>query len=251
MPMILSSPFKSFNVDSLSKRWAAILLILFVWGVSFWFQVAPPGDPDFSQMLYWYQDFAKAKDPYLFMDQHPFSTVFTASNALYLFSAMFYGFFLFLCGQFYFVMYVCDLRKVPLSRAPSIFFTRVWWMILFSVVFFVPVLFLVSILSYFVLLWIPAFYAMPGLVFFEKKDSFTASIKSFSKTRGHKFSILIEITIISLLFFILSAIVQKILNAGSLGLGLVQSFLISYFTLVMARNMGKRYHLITILPNLY
>ena len=43
MTMIFSKPFNSFQVDSLSKRWAAVLLLLFAWGVSFLFFMFPPG----------------------------------------------------------------------------------------------------------------------------------------------------------------------------------------------------------------
>lgn len=250
MPMILSSPFKSFQIDSLSKRWAAVLLLLFVWGVSFWFQIAPPGDPDFSQLMYWYEDASKAEDMYAFMDTNPITNVLSWDNALYFFSALVYAYFLFLCGHFYFVMYVCDLRKVPLSRAPSIYFSRIWWIILFSICVAVPAMLMFSVLPFFFLYWIPAMYARSGLVFFEKQDSFTATLKSLSKTRGHKLSIFLELTVILMLYLLIIATVNAVLSEGSIGIGLVRSFVVSYFTLVISRNMGKRYHMITILSSL-
>ena len=81
--MILSKPFQSFQIDSLSKRWAAVLLLLFAWGVSFWFLKYPPGDPDFSQFMYWYEDMMEAEDYISFVEANPFEKAFTIDNMVY------------------------------------------------------------------------------------------------------------------------------------------------------------------------
>ncbi len=245
--MIISQPFKSFQVDSLSKRWAAVLLLLFVWGVSFCFFLAPPGDPDFSQIMFWYEDAMQAEDVYQFMTQTPLASVITLQNCLYVISFLGYVFFLFLCGLFYFVMYVCDLRKVPIARAPKIYFSRVGWFLVFTAVAFIPIVLLFSFLPYMFLILIPALYAMFGIIFFDKKNPFSAMAESIVATFGHKLSIFIELTVIVSIYYCINIVISAVLHEGTLGMALVSSFVTAYFTLVIARNMGTRFHMITML----
>ena len=146
MTMILSKPFDSFKVDSLSKRWAAVLLLLFAWGVSFLFLQFPIGDPDFSQLTYWYEDMSDASDYIAFMDAHPLTEVFTMENVYYILSVMGYIALMHLIGLFYFVVYVCDLREVPLGKAPKIYLTRIWWLILYSATLMIPGLLVLAVL---------------------------------------------------------------------------------------------------------
>ena len=247
MTMIFSKPFNSFQVDSLSKRWAAVLLLLFAWGVSFLFFMFPPGDPDFSQLYYWYEDFSDSTDYMKFLDTNPITDVFTKDNVIYILSTMGYIAVMHLIGLFYFTMYVCDLREVPLSKAPKIYFTRIWWLILYSATLLIPGLLVIAILPYIFLFLIPALYIRSGIVMFEKKDIYTATINSISKTRGHKFSIFLELSGIVLIFFVLRFIVNYLLASGSTGLCLVEAFLFAYFTLAIFRNMGARFHMITVL----
>ena len=245
--MILSKPFESFKVDSLSKRWAAVLLLLFAWGVSFLFLQFPIGDPDFSQLFYWYEDMSEASDYIAYIDSHPFTNVFTMQNVIYICSVMGYIALMHLIGLFYFTMYVCDLREVPLSKAPKIYLTRIWWLILYSATLVIPALFALAIFPYIFLFLIPAIYIRSGLVMFEKKDIYTATVTSFSKTRGHKFSIFIELAVIFLICTAIRFVVNNLLASGSPGLNLVEAFLLAYFVLVIFRNMGTRFHMITVL----
>ncbi len=247
MLMLLSHPLQSFKIDSLTRRWAAVLLLLLVWGVSFWFLFSPPGDPDFSQFLYWYEDVQEASDPYSFMMEHPMSSVFTLQNVIYMGAFFLYMFFLFLSGLFYFVMYVCDKREVAFKRVPYVFFSRVGWIFLLTVVMFFPVILLFSIFPYIFLFLIPALYALPGLVFFEKKNSFSAIGGSLIATHGMKLAILVELFIIMLVFFLINVIMTLVLNTDSIGYYMVYGFVTAYFTLVFGRNMGIRYHMITML----
>lgn len=247
MLMLLSHPLQSFKVDSLTRRWAAFLLLLLVWGVSFCFFLKPPGDPDFSQLLYWYEDVQEAADPYTFMMQTPLNTVFTLQNVIYICAFFVYMFFLYLCGLFYFVMYICDKREVAFKRVPYVFFSRVGWIVLLTVVTFFPALLMFSVFPYIFLVLIPALYALPGLVFFEKKNAFSAVTGSITLTRGMKFSIFFELSIISLIFMLINGILPLVLNTDSIGYFMVYGFVLAYFTLVVARNMGIRYHMITIL----
>ncbi len=245
--MIISQPFKSFQVDSLSKRWVAVLLLLFVWGVSFWFFLTPPGDSDFSQIMFWYEDMMKAEDTYIFVSQHPFNDVVTIGNLVYAFSCVAYVFFLLLSALFYFVLYVCDLREVPLKKAPKIYLSRVGWVFLFAIVAFIPILIFLNYFPFIFLFLIPACYAMAGIIFFEKKNAFSAVTGSIVATFGHKMSIFLELIVISFLYYLIMTIVRAVLTDGSPGIALVSSFVTAYFTLVVARNMGTRFHMITIL----
>lgn len=247
MFMLLSHPLQSFKVDSLTRRWAAFLLLLLVWGVSFCFFLKPPGDPDFSQLFFWYEDVQEAADPYAFMMRNPLSTVFTWQNIIYICSFFLYLFFLYLSGLFYFVMYICDKREVAFRRVPYVFFSRVGWIVLLTVVSFVPALLVFSVLPYLYLVLIPALYALPGLVFFEKKNAFLAVAGSIAVTRGMKLSIFFELSIISLVFMLINAVLSWTLHSDSIGYYMVNGFVMAYFTLVVARNMGIRYHMITIL----
>ena len=247
MLMLLSHPLQSFKVDSLTRRWAAFLLLLLVWGVSFCFFLKPPGDPDFSQLLFWYEDMQEAADPYAFMMQNPFDTVFTWQNVIYIGAFFLYMFFLYLSGLFYFVMYICDKREVAFKRVPYVFFSRVGWIVLLTGVTFFPALLMFSVLPYVFLVLIPALYALPGLVFFEKKNSFSAIAGSINVTRGMKFSIFFELSVIVLIFMLINGVLSWILNTDSVGYFMVYGFVMSYFTLVVARNMGIRYHMITML----
>ncbi|MBP5491374.1 MAG: hypothetical protein J6Y08_00850 [Clostridiales bacterium] len=224
-----------------------MLLLLLVWGVSFWFFYSPPGDPDFSQYIYWTEDLMEAEDYYAAYEATPVTSVLTWGNALYAVSFFGYCFLLYLIGLFYFVLYVCDLRQVKLSHAPKIYFTRIWWIILFTLLASMPFLVTLAMMPPILIFLIPALYALPGLVLFEKKDAFTSSWASAVKTHGHKLSIIIEVTAILLLWYLLSGITGAILHNGSIGFCLVKSFITAYFTLVLARNMGLRYHMITIL----
>ena len=70
---------------------------------------------------------------------------------------------------------------------------------------------------------------------------------SFSKTRGHKFSIFIELAVIFLICTAIRFVVNNLLASGSPGLNLVEAFLLAYFVLVIFRNMGTRFHMITVL----
>lgn len=245
--MILNKPFSSFQVDSLSKRWAAALLLLFAWGVSFLFFMYPIGDPDFSQLAYWYEDMSDASDYVSYIDAHPLTDVFTMQNVIYILSVLGYIAVMHLIGLFYFTMYVCDLREVPLSKAPKIYFTRIWWMILYSATLMIPGLIVLAILPYIFLFLIPALYVRSGIVLFEKKDIYTATVQSFSKTRGHKLSIFMELSGIALILVVIRFLVNMFLKSGSTGLMLVEAFLFSYFTLAIFRNMGTRFHMITTL----
>ena len=245
--MILSKPFDSFKVDSLSKRWAAVLLLLFAWGVSFLFLQFPIGDPDFSQFSYWIDDMSEAKDIISYMDAHPVADVFTMQNAYYVLSVMGYIALMHLIGLFYFTMRVCDLREVPLSKAPKIYLTRIWWLILYSATLMIPGLLVMGVLPYIYLFLIPALYIRSGIVLFEKKDIYTATITSFSKTRGHKLSIFLELAGIVLVLTLIRFAVNFFLASGSPGLNLVEAFLFAYFVLVIFRNMGSRFHMITVL----
>jgi len=245
--MIISQPFRSFQVDSLSKRWAAILLLLFVWGVSFWFFLTPPGDPDFSQIMYWYEEAVNAEDSYTYITANPLAKVITFGNVIYVLSFLAYVFFLVLSALFYFVMYVCDLREVPVSRAPKIYFSRIGWVILFAIVAFVPMMLMLNFLPFVYLIFIPACYAMAGIIFFEKKNAFSAMAGSVVATYGHKMSIFLELVVITAIYYMIMLGTTAILKDGSIGLALVSSFVTAYFTLVIARNMGTRFHMITML----
>ena len=245
--MILSKPLQSFQVDSLSKRWAAVLLLLFAWGVSFLFLAFPPGDPDFSQVMYWYEDFMEADDYMKFYETNPFDKAFTADNLLYLISLAGYFTFMFLVGLFYFVLYECDLRKVPLSKAPAIFFTRIWWLILYSACVCIPSLMIMGGLPVLFLFLIPSFYLRSGLVFFEKQDAFSATLMSSIRSKGHRLSIFVDLSVILLIYILLHLVVVFALHAESKGLYLVESFLRAYFLLAIFRNMGSRYHMVTLL----
>ena len=247
--MILSKPFESFKIDSLSKRWAAVLLLLFAWGVSFWFLKAPPGDSDFSQVMYWYEDLMEAEDYMAFYDAHPFEKAFTVDNMLYLVSLAGYFSFMYLLGLFYFAMYSCDLREVPLSKAPEIYFTRIWWLVLYSASVCVPALLLFGFLPVVFLFFIPSFYLRTGYVFFEKKDAYTATLISSINTRGHRLSIFVELSGILLIYLLLHILIMFVLKEESTGLYLVEAFLRAYFTLVIFRNMGSRFHMVTLLDN--
>ena len=245
--MILSKPLESFKIDSLSKRWAAVLLLLFAWGVSFWFLKAPPGDSDFSQLMYWYEDLTEAEDYAAFYDAHPFENAFTVDNLLYLCALAVYFSVMFLLGLFYFVMYGCDLREVPLSKAPGIYFTRIWWLVLYSASVCFPALLILGFLPVAFLFFIPSFYLRSGLVFFEKKDAYSATLLSSIRSHGHRLSIVAELTGILLIYIVLHLIVMFVLKEESVGLFLVESFLRAYFVLVLFRNMGSRYHMATML----
>lgn len=242
--MIFSSPLKSFQVDSLTKRWVAFMLFILVWGVSFCFFFMPFGDPDFSQYLYWLEDMMKSED-YVnsFASANPFGNVLTVDNLIYLGTALLYLFFLALIAWFYFVVFTCERRGVPFSKAPIIFIKRVWWMILLVIVAFIPFLLVCSILPVVLLFYLPAMYAIPGLVFFEKKDSFTAIPRSFRKTTGHKLPILLEWLLFFAIYSALMSISHWVLNEGSAGIALVEAFVSAYFTLVLGRHMGIRYHM--------
>lgn len=244
--MVFSSPLKSFQVDSLTKRWVAIMLLILVWGVSFCFIFMPLGDPDFSQYAYWLEDLMKSEDAAsAFTSANPFGTVLTTGNIVYLGCAILYLFFLELVAWFYFVVYTCDLRKVPFQKSLVIFVKRIWWLILLELVAFVPFLLVCSVLPVVLLFYLPALYALPGLVFFEKMDAFSAIPKSFRKTTGHKISILLDWLVIFAIYFVLMRISYWILNEGSAGIALVEAFVSAYFTLVIGRHMGIRYHMIT------
>ena len=245
--MILSKPFSSFQIDSLSKRWAAVLLLLFAWGVSFLFLQFPPGDPDFSQFFYWTEDLSEAKDYMAYYNAHPLRTVISADNLIYLGSFLLYLAGMHLIGLFYFTLYVCDARKVPLERAPKIFFTRIWWLILYSATLMIPGLLGLAIFPYLYLFAIPAFYIRSGLVLFDKQDVYKATLTSASKTRGHKFSIFLELLIISMVYTSIHYVITLTLSAGSTGIFLVEGFLRGYICLVIFRNMGNRFRMITIL----
>lgn len=225
-----------------------MLLLLFVWGVSFWFFLTPPGDSDFSQLMFWYEDAMEAEDAYNFMLQHPMEKVISFGNIIYAVSFLGYLFFLVLSGLFYFVMYVCDLREVPLSKAPKIYFSRVGWIVLFAIVTFIPMMLMMNYLPFIFLFLIPAFYAMAGITFFEKQNAFTACAKSVVATYGHKMSIFLELVVIAAIYYVIMFAVNSILKEGSIGIAMVSSFVVAYFTLVLARNMGTRFHMITILP---
>lgn len=245
--MILSKPLSSFQVDSLSKRWAAVLLLLFAWGVSFLFLQFPPGDPDFSQFSYWMDDVQKADDYVAYYNAHPLRTVISADNLIYLGSFLLYIAGMHLIGLFYFTLYVCDLRKVSISKAPKIFFTRIWWLILYSATLMIPGLIGFGILPFIYLFAIPAFYVRSGLVLFDKMDVYKASLVSAQKTRGHKFSIFLELMLISMVYTAIHYLITLALSAGSSGMFLVESFLRSYIVLVIFRNMGTRFHMVTVL----
>ena len=246
--MILSKPFDSYKVDSLSKRWAAVLLLLFAWGVSFWFLQSPPGDPDFSQFYYWGEEMSQSSETMMdFLKSHPIENVISKQNLIYVGAAMGYIAVMHLIGLFYFTMYVCDLREVPLAKAPKIYFTRIWWLILYSATLLIPGLIVIGLFPFIFLFAIPAFYIRSGIVLFEKKDIYSASVASFSKTRGHKFSIFVELAGILLLYSIIHFIVEMLLASGSPGLNLVEAFLRAYFVLAVFRNMGTRFHMITVL----
>lgn len=245
--MILSKPFESYKIDSLSKRWAAVLLLLFAWGVSFYILLSPPGDPDFSQVMYWYEDMFKADSFTDYYSAHPFTDVFTTANLVYLMAFCAYLALMHLLGFFYFVLFTCDKRNISLKKAPSIYFSRIWWLILFSTVICVPSLLVLSYLPYVVIFLLPACYAIPGLVFFEKRDPFTSIVESFRKTHGHKLSIFAELTVVSMIYTVIHFVIYKILNDGSIGQSLVESFLRAYLILVIFRNLGLRYHMITVL----
>ena len=247
--MILNKPFQSFQVDSLSKRRAAVLLLLFAWGVSFLFLKFPPGDPDFSQFFYWSDDLAKAKDYVAFYNAHPLRTVITSDNLIYLGCFLLYIAFMHLVGLFYFTLYVCDLRKVPLCRAPKIYFTRIWWLILYSVTLTIPGLIGFAVFPYLYLFAIPAFYVRSGLVLFEKMDVYKATLISAKKTRGHKFSIFLELLVISMVYTAIHFLISQVLAAGSTGMFLVEAFLRSYIVLVIFRNMGSRFHMVTVIDH--
>jgi len=247
--MILSKPFQSFQIDSLSKRWAAVLLLLFAWGVSFWFLKYPPGDPDFSQFMYWYEDMMEAEDYISFVEANPFEKAFTIDNMVYMLSVGVYISVMYLIGLFYFTMYGCDLRNVSISKAPGIFFTRIWWLVLYSSSICIPALLLIGFLPFAFLFFIPSFYLRPGLVFFEKKDAYTSTLLSSLRTRGHRLSIFVELSGILLIYVLLHLLVMFVLSEGSVGLYLVEGFLRAYFVLVAFRNMGARYHMVTVLEN--
>gem|GEM_PF-3444035 len=247
--MILNKPFQSFQVDSLSKRWAAVLLLLFAWGVSFIFLKFPPGDPDFSQFMYWMDDLADAKDYVTYYNAHPLRTVITSANLIYLGCFLLYIAFMHLLGLFYFTVYVCDLRKVPISKAPKIYFTRIWWLILYSATLCIPGLLGFGIFPYIYLFAIPAFYVRSGLVLFEKMDVYKASLVSAQKTRGHKFSIFLELLVISMVYTAIHFIITQVLAAGSPGMFLVEGFLRAYIVLVIFRNMGSRFHMVTVMDH--
>ena len=223
--MILSKPFESFKIDSLSKRWAAVLLLLFAWGVSFWFLKAPPGDSDFSQVMYWYEDLMEADDYMAFYDANPFEKAFTIDNFLYLVSLAAYVSGMFMVGLFYFTMYVCDLREVPLSKSPGIYFSRIWWLVLYSASVCFPALMMFGFLPVVYLFFIPSFYLRTGYVFFDKKDAYTATLMSSMSTRGHRLSIFVELSGILLIYLLLHLLIMFVLKEESAGLYLVESFL--------------------------
>ena len=245
--MILSKPFSSFQIDSLSKRWAAVLLLLFAWGVSFAFLQFPPGDPDFSQFIYWSEDLADAKDFVAYYNAHPLRTVLTAGNLIYLGSFLLYLAGMHLIGLFYFTLFVCDARKVPMERAPKIFFTRIWWLILYSATLMIPGLIGFAVFPYLYLFAIPAFYVRSGLVLFDKQDVYKATLISAAKTRGHKFSIFLELVMISMVYTVIHYIISVAIASGSTGIFLVESFLRSFICLAIFRNMGMRFHMVTAL----
>lgn len=245
--MVFSSPLKLFQVDSLQKRWVAFLLLILVWGVSFCFFFMPPGDPDFSQIAYWLEDIMEAEDPSAAYEANPITNVVTYGNLVYSGCSLVYLFFLQLVAWFYFVVYSFEKREVPFQKAPAIFLKRIGWMILFEAVAFVPFLLISSILPVVLLFYLPAFFALPGLVILDKKNPFESIRLSFRKTNGHKIAILLEWLLILGLYFGLNQLVYLILNDGSSGICLVQGFLSAYFTLVFGRQMGERYHMITML----
>lgn len=245
--MIFSSPFKSFQVDSLTKRWVAFLLLILVWGVSFCFFFMPPGDPDFSQYVYWMEDVMESESYTEAIQAHPIEEVITQGNIIYLASGMVYLFFVQLVMFFYFVAFTCDSREVAFDKVPSIFFKRIWWMILFEIVSAIPFLLVSAVLPVVLLFYLPAMYAIPGLVFFEKKNPFESIMKSFKMTNGHKLPILLGWLLIFAIYFALSGISGFILNEGSAGLALVEAFITAYISLVLGRHMGIRYHMMTLL----
>lgn len=245
--MIFSSPLKSFQVDSLTKRWVAFLLLILVWGVSFCFFFTPPGDSDFSQYVYWMEDVMEAEDYSAAITAHPIEEVITKGNIIYCGCTLVYLFFLELVIWFYFVAFTCDSREVPLVKAPGIFFKRIWWLILFEIVISIPFLIVSAILPVLLLFYLPAMYAIPGLVFFEKQNPFACFTKSFRMTNGHKLPILLGWLLIFAIQFALSSIAGFALHEGSAGIALVEAFITAYFTLVLARHMGIRYHMMTLL----
>ena len=86
-----------------------MLLLLFAWGVSFLFFMYPIGDPDFSQLAYWYEDMSDASDYVSYIDAHPLTDVFTMQNVIYILSVLGYIAVMHLIGLFYFTTLPTEL----------------------------------------------------------------------------------------------------------------------------------------------
>lgn len=234
----------SLKIDSLSKRWYARGVFLFVFAVYSIVNLWPLGDPDFSKVISWVEDYTELASEG--SANIPLPEI-SSGNILYIASVFGLSILLFAISFFYTGLFLADQRGSLDWKVLLGVMKRLPVLLIFVFVLFVPLIIVLSIpyLNIFLLMLIlPPVYLAPAIIVEEKKSFFESIAVSLKSTKGFKFSIFLNFMIMYSFFNIASWILSWVIHADTKGYILVSGFLISFLVLAVGRNIGIIYNIV-------
>lgn len=237
----------SLMIDRLKKKWVARSLFLLVIAISICSSLWPLGDPDFSKLTSWVDEYYKNTSSFLTADTITLPVITTGNVIFVLFSIAILFVYLFI-AVLYSRIYIGDKSEQTLKISILSFVKRLPGLIAFFLLLFIPASFLTGIAPVALIVCIPALFLSPLLILFEKKNPFDAITYSYRYTKGAKFSIFWDLLTLFFMYQATTVLLLSVMPAKSSAGILLDSFFTAYFVLASGRLSGVFYDRLCLHP---
>jgi len=244
MKLILNA----LSIDAAKQKWVFRGLFLFIFVCTALSMYWPIGNPDVSASLVWWEETVEYINS-LPLGVRPEIQIprVVFDNLLFAVSQMILTVLLVLGLLFTFALYFADAKGITARDALSMFFRRLFFVILFlgvtfamyiAVSFFFAVFGASSLFTIIVMFAIATFLLAPGLVVFEKTNPILALIMSWRATRRKQLYVVFHIGAISGLYYLGQFVLVPMFGDSTIGWAVICGFLTAYFTLSFAKMMA-------------
>lgn len=237
----------SLMIDRLKKKWAARCLFLLIIAISVCSNLWPLGDPDFSQVTKWIENYYSNPAAYITADTIVLPVI-TQANVIYvLFSIAVSVVFVFL-AVLYAGIFVGDKNGQGMGSSILLYIKRLPVLVAFFLLFSVPAIIIAGISPVLLIILIPGLFLAPILIIFEKMNPIHAVTASFAYVKGAKFSIFWDLLTLFFLYQTAEFLFLSFLSADTNAGILLDSFFTAYFVLAIGRLSGIFYDRLRLHP---
>ena len=237
----------SLMIDRLKKKWVARSLFLLVIAISVCSNLWPLGDPDFSKLISWMEEYQNNTSSFLTADTIVLPVI-TTGNLVFVFFSIAVLFVYLFITVLYSRIYIGDKSENTLKSSILSYLKRLPVLIVFFLLLFIPALFLAGIAPVVIIVFVPALFLSPLLILFEKKNPFDAITYSYRYTKGAKFSIFWDLLTLFFMYQAAAMLLLSIMPAKSSAGILLDSFFTAYFVLASGRLSGVFYDRLCLHP---